>query len=64
VLYRFDTGDLENGVVNLINRMEPQRFRHAVLAIDHVAPGFAARVQRPDVSFHALNKPPGHAVKL
>ncbi len=64
VLYRFDTGGLENGVVNLINRMAPERFRHAVLAIDRVAPAFAARVQRADVSLHALNKPPGHAFKL
>ncbi len=64
VLYRFDTGGLENGVVNLINRMAPERFRHAVLAIDRVMPAFAARVQRADVSLHALNKPPGHAFKL
>ena len=64
VLYRFDTGGLENGVVNLINRMPPQRFRHAVLAIDRVEPAFAARLQRDDVALHALHKPPGHAFKL
>lgn len=64
VLYRFDTGGLENGVVNLINRMPPQRFRHAVLAIDRVEPAFAARLQRDDVALHALHKPPGHALRL
>lgn len=64
VLYRFDTGGLENGVVNIINRMAPGRYRHAILAIDEVAPAFAARVQRDDVVFHALHKPPGHAVRL
>ena len=64
VLYRFDTGGLENGVVNLINRMAPGRYRHAILAIDDVAPACADRVQRDDVVFHALHKPPGHAVRL
>ena len=64
VLYRFDTGGLENGVVNLINRLPQQRFRHAVLAIDRVEPRFAARLQRDDVPLHALHKPPGHALAL
>lgn len=64
VLYRFDTGGLENGVVNLINRMPEQQFRHAVLAIDKVVPAFAARLTRSDVGLYELNKPPGHALKL
>lgn len=64
VLHRFDTGGLENGVVNLINRMPVSQFRHAVLAIDRVEPAFAARLRRSDVPLLALNKPPGHALKL
>ncbi|MCY7316789.1 MAG: TIGR03088 family PEP-CTERM/XrtA system glycosyltransferase [Rubrivivax sp.] len=64
VLYRFDTGGLENGVVNLINRLPRDRFRHAVLAIDRVEPRFAARLERDDVALHALHKPPGHALAL
>lgn len=64
VLYRFDTGGLENGVVNLLNRMPADRFRHAILAIDKVVPAFAARLQRNDIQFFELNKPPGHALKL
>ena len=31
--YRFDIGGLENGVVNLINRLPEPRWRHAVLAL-------------------------------
>ncbi len=62
VLYRFDTGGLENGVVNLINRLED--YRHAVLAIDDCVPGFCARVQRSDTEFIALKKPPGQTVKV
>ncbi len=64
VLYRFDTGGLENGVVNLLNRMPAASFRHAVLAIDKVVPAFAARLQRKDIRLFELNKPPGHALKL
>jgi len=62
VLYRFDVGGLENGVVNLINHLPAQRYRHAVLAIDSVATTFAQRITRPDVLLHALHKPPGHAL--
>ncbi|MBN8506085.1 MAG: TIGR03088 family PEP-CTERM/XrtA system glycosyltransferase [Burkholderiales bacterium] len=62
VLYRFDTGGLENGVVNLINRL--RGYRHAVLALDHCAPAFCQRVQRDDVEFISLHKPPGQTLKM
>jgi sugar transferase (PEP-CTERM/EpsH1 system associated) len=61
LLNRFATGGLENGVVNLINRM-PQ-FRHAVVAVTEVTE-FKARVTAPDVQFHALHKPPGQGLWL
>ena len=59
VLYRFDTGGLENGVVNLINRLPAQSFRHVVVALDRVEPNFARRIQRDDVQCMTLRKPPG-----
>lgn len=62
VLYRFSTGGLENGVVNLINRM-PQ-YRHAVLALDHCEPAFCERVARKDVEYISLHKPPGQTLKM
>jgi sugar transferase (PEP-CTERM/EpsH1 system associated) len=62
VVYRFDTGGLENGVVNLINRMTD--WRHAVIALTEVVPAFAARIQNPDVEFISLHKPPGHGWRL
>ncbi len=58
VVYRFDVGGLENGVVNLINRMTG--WRHAVVALTEAAPAFCQRVQRDDVRFYALHQPPGH----
>jgi sugar transferase (PEP-CTERM/EpsH1 system associated) len=63
VLYRFAVGGLENGVVNLINRLPAQRWRHAILALDSVCERFAARVQRTDVEYVALAKGRGHLLR-
>ena len=63
VVHRFDTGGLENGVVNLINRLSPDRFRHAVIALTEITE-FSRRIQRDDVQLIALNKPPGQGVWL
>lgn len=61
VMYRFDTGGLENGVVNLINHMPADAYRHAILALTEVT-DFRDRIHRSDVDFYSLNKPPGHGV--
>ena len=58
VVHRFDTGGLENGVVNLINQLPRERYRHAVIALTEVT-GFSRRIERDDVEFVALHKPPG-----
>jgi sugar transferase (PEP-CTERM/EpsH1 system associated) len=63
VVFRFDTGGLENGVVNLINHMPAHSYRHMVLALTEIT-GFRRRIRRDDVEFLALNKGPGHAVGL
>jgi sugar transferase (PEP-CTERM/EpsH1 system associated) len=63
VVYRFDTGGLENGIVNLINRMPADRFRHAIVALTD-ASDFRRRLQRDDVQIVALHKPPGHGIWL
>jgi len=63
VIYRLDTGGLENGLVNLINRIPAERFRHAIICLtDYTA--FRRRIQRGDVSVFALNKPPGNSPLL
>ena len=64
VVYRFDVGGLENGVVNLINRLPPQSWRHAVLSLTEIDAGFASRVTRQGVRFIALHKGAGHAFPL
>lgn len=59
LLHRFDTGGLENGVVNLINRLP--EFRHAVVALTEIT-AFKERVQAPGTEFIALHKPSGHGL--
>ena len=63
VVYRFDVGGLENGVVNLINRLPRESYRHAVVSLTDVT-DFRNRIRRDDVQFVALNKGPGHGYRL
>ena len=63
VVYRFDVGGLENGVVNLINQMPSESYRHVVVALTEVT-DFSERIRRDDVEFIALNKRPGQGVRL
>lgn len=57
VMYRFDVGGLENGVVNLINRLPQDRFRHVIVALSDYTE-FRRRLQR-DVPVYALHKREG-----
>jgi sugar transferase (PEP-CTERM/EpsH1 system associated) len=60
VIYRFDVGGLENGLVNLLNRMPAGRFRHAIVSLtDHS--DFRQRLKRDDVPVFSLHKPPGNS---
>ena len=63
VVYRFDVGGLENGIVNLLNHMPRSSYRHVIVALTEVTE-FRRRVLRDDVEFIALHKPPGHGVWL
>jgi sugar transferase (PEP-CTERM/EpsH1 system associated) len=59
VVYHFGTGGMENGMVNLINRLPASRFRHAIISLtDHT--DFRQRIRRDDVLFFDLDKQPGH----
>lgn len=59
IVHKFDTGGLENGVVNLINHMPADTFRHAVISLTEIT-DFRKRIHRRDVQFIALEKPSGH----
>lgn len=63
VMHRFDIGGMENGIVNLINHMPAESYRHIIMAMTEVT-DFRKRIKRDDVEFIALNKKPGHAFHL
>lgn len=63
LLYRFDTGGLENGVVNLINHMPEGAYRHMVVAMTEVT-DFRHRLRRGNVGCVALHKGPGQGARL
>ena len=63
VIHRFDTGGLENGIVNLVNRLPRERYRHAIVALTEVT-DFRRRIERDDVQYIALKKPPGQGLWL
>lgn len=58
VVFRFDYGGLENGIVNIVNSLPASEFDHAIIAISEVS-DFKARIRRPDVRVFALHKKPG-----
>ncbi|MBV6416816.1 MAG: D-inositol-3-phosphate glycosyltransferase [Steroidobacteraceae bacterium] len=55
VIHHLVIGGLENGLVNLINRMPPSHFRHAVACIEDYS-DFRNRLTRPDVEVIALHR--------
>lgn len=61
VVHRFDTGGMENGMVNLFNTLSPQRFRHTVVALTDYS-DFRHRITAQRVDFHALHRAPGHGL--
>jgi len=58
VIHRLDVGGLENGLVNLINRIPPSRYRHAIICMTGHT-DFAKRIRNPNVELHALGKREG-----
>lgn len=63
VLLSLQPGGLENGVVNVINRLDDDRFRSSVTCLQESG-AFAARIRRPDVEVHAMGLKPGNDVGL
>jgi sugar transferase (PEP-CTERM/EpsH1 system associated) len=61
VIHRLDVGGLENGVVNLINHMPEERYRHAVICLKDYT-NFRFRLRRNDVQLFSLNKPEGKSL--
>ncbi|MGH8064833.1 MAG: TIGR03088 family PEP-CTERM/XrtA system glycosyltransferase [Candidatus Entotheonellia bacterium] len=58
LIHRLAVGGLENGLVNLINYMPAERYRHAIVCLTDYT-DFSNRLQRPDVLVIALHKRSG-----
>lgn len=63
IIYRLDFGGLENGVVNLLNNLPQDKYRHVVIALTEVT-DFKERITNPDVQFIAMHKQPGKDLKV
>ena len=60
VVYRFDTGGLENGVVNLINSLGNEEYTHSIVTLKGHNADFAARIKTANVKYYDLAKRDGN----
>ncbi|MEZ5529325.1 MAG: TIGR03088 family PEP-CTERM/XrtA system glycosyltransferase [Porticoccaceae bacterium] len=63
IIYALGTGGLENGLVNIINRTPPDRYRHAIICLTR-ADSFASRITAPGVEVVELHKRPGQDLSV
>ena len=62
IIYRLGVGGLENGLVNLINRIPADQYRHAIVCLTD-STDFSKRIQRDNVAVYEIHKRPGHDVQ-
>ncbi len=58
IIHSFGMGGLENGLVNLINQIPADKYRHAIICLKQSS-DFSQRIQRKDVQIIELNKREG-----
>jgi sugar transferase (PEP-CTERM/EpsH1 system associated) len=59
VIHSLDTGGLENGLINIINRTPENRYRHAIICLTKTG-SFAERITQPGVEVISLHGREGH----
>ena len=59
IIYRLDFGGMENGLVNLLNRLPPDRFSHVIICLT-MATQFRDRIRREDIDIVECHKPEGN----
>ncbi|WP_460312430.1 TIGR03088 family PEP-CTERM/XrtA system glycosyltransferase [Aliiglaciecola aliphaticivorans] len=64
IIYRFDTGGLENGVVNLINRLDSQQYQHTIVTLKGYSEVFCQRIETQNVQFFDLAKKDGNDISI
>jgi len=63
IIYRFDIGGLESVLVNMINTMPEQSYRHVIIALTESSE-FEKRINRDDVEVICLHKKAGNDPKI
>ena len=63
VIHHLGVGGLENGLINLINHIPPERYRHAIICLKGYS-DFRRRITRENVEIVALNKREGQDFSL
>ena len=63
IIHRLGIGGLENGLVNLINHMPAERYRHAIVCMTQ-STDFRLRIKNTGVEVYELHKNPGHDIGL
>ncbi len=59
VIFSLGVGGLENGVVNLINTMPEEKYRHTIICIKN-STDFCQRIKKQNVAIYELHKKEGH----
>jgi sugar transferase (PEP-CTERM/EpsH1 system associated) len=63
VIFRLDYGGLENGLINLINKLPSEKYVHSIICLKY-ASDFKKRIQRDDVVVYELNKSDGKDIQV
>jgi sugar transferase (PEP-CTERM/EpsH1 system associated) len=61
--YALDVGGLETLLVECINRMPAEKYRHALVCLTRYSE-FASKITQPGVELYALHKPPGNGLRV
>ena len=61
--YALDVGGLETLLVECINRMPADKYRHALVCLTKYS-DFANKITQPGVELYALDKPPGNSLRV
>ena len=63
VVHCFATGGLENGVVNIINKLPKEEYKHSIICVTNYDPVFFERITTGNVKIYSLEKPSGKGIK-
>jgi len=62
MVYAFATGGLENGVVNIINRLPEDSYRHTIICVTDHDKAFFARIATNNTDIVDIKKPAGNGI--